>query len=328
MKKTKALYGFTITAVLSLALSLSACQTASQSQSAVEAPLVTVSILPQAFFVERIAGEDLQVNVMVGPGDEPHTYEPTPEQMRMLSKSQVFFSIGVEYEENWITRFQDANPDLVIVDSASGITRISMETHQHNHGDENHQDQDEDDDHDHDSDAEEHHEGSHEHEGEKLDPHVWLSPENGKIIAANVLNTLISIAPEKEADYQKNYKDLIVEIDALDATIESTLSDLPQRTFMVFHPAWGYFANQYDLEQIPVQVGGQEPSPSELIALVDLARAEEISVIFIQPSFDSTSVETIAEEINAEIAVVDPLARNWLENLNTVAEAFGAALGN
>lgn len=312
MKKRKAFFWITTLAVLSLGSALAGCQSPTQNDSPDGPPLVTVSILPQAFFVERIAGESLRVNVMVGPGDEPHTYEPTPEQMRLLSDSQVFFSIGVEYEENWIPRFVDANPTLTIVDSASGIERLPMTDHPHD-----------EEAHGHEADREDLH---HDEEGENLDPHVWLSPENGKIIAANVLESLIGLAPENESDFQENYNELIAEIDALDAAIEATLSGLPKRTFMVFHPAWGYFAKQYDLEQIPVQVGGQDPSPSELTELVDLAREEEIRVIFIQPSFNSASVEAIAEEIDAQIAVVDPLARNWLDNLRAAAEAFAAAL--
>jgi len=326
MKKRKSLYEITITAFLSLGLFFTACQSPNQNQITDEGPLVTVSILPQVFFVERIADDSLRVNVMVSPGDEPHTYEPTPEQMRQLSNSQVFFSIGVEYEENWIPRFKDVNPNLTIVDSASGIERIPMGDHHHHHDEEDHDHEADGEDLHQDENGEDHHH-DHEEEGENLDPHVWLSPENGKIIASNVLESLIALIPEKESDLQENYNELIAEIDTLDAAIEASLSGLPQRTFMVFHPAWGYFAEQYDLEQIPVQVGGQEPSPSELTKLIDLAREEEIRVIFIQPGFDSTSVEAIAEEIDAQIAEVDPLARNWLENLNTVSETFAAALG-
>lgn len=317
--KFKFIFRFTVAILLSQALLLSACQsTQSNENSSDGAPLVSVSILPQAYFVERIAGENVRINVLVGPGDEPHTYEPTPEQMRLLNDSQVFFSIGVEYEQNWVPRFQDINPDLKIIDSANGIDRIAMGEHHH---------------HEHEVEGEHHHdeeaEGEDHHEGEggnNLDPHVWLSPENGKIIAANILESLITLAPEKESVFQDNYTRLIDDIEALETSIETALSGLTQRTFMVFHPAWGYFAHQYDLEQIAVQVGGQDPSPSELAQLIDKAREENIRVIFIQPSFDSASVEALSEEINAEIVMVDPLARDWLANLDAVANAFAAAL--
>ena len=126
---------------------------------------------------------------------------------------------------------------------------------------------------------------------------------------------------------QSNYEALIAEIEALDAQIEALLAGVTGRAFMVFHPAWGYFADQYGLEQVPVQVGGQEPSASDMAELIAIAREENIRVIFIQPTFSTANAQAIAQEINAEIAIADPLARDWLENLERVADAFAAALG-
>lgn len=299
-------------------LLLSACQTGPAPAGPDEAELlVTVSILPQAYFVERIGGDKVAVNVMVGPGEEAHTYEPTPEQMKTLNDSPVFFSIGVEYEETWIPRFEDINPDLKVVDSVKGIERIPMtEDHDHDH---EHED-------DHMEEGNEEHGAEEADHEERPDPHVWLSPTNGKIIAQNILETLIELAPEHEAAFQENYNSLIEDINALDADIHSTLSGMQNRTFMVFHPAWGYFAREYNLEQIPIQVGGQDPSPSELANLIDTAEEQNIRVIFIQPTFSAADAEAIAAEIDAEVAVVDPLARDWLSNLETAAEAFAAAL--
>lgn len=265
--------------------------------------MITVSILPQAYFVERIGGEMVAVNVMVGPGEEAHTYEPKPEQMKMLSESQVFFSIGVEYEESWMPRFEEINPEMIIVDSAAGIERIPMIS-EHSHADE----------------------AGHTDEA-RMDPHVWLSPENGKIIARNILFTLQELAPEQETSFQENYNVLIADIEALEGRINTILSNLEQRTFMVFHPAWDYFADQYNLEQISVQVGGQDPSASELAELVETARQEDVRVIFVQPSFSITGAQAVADEINGEVAVVDPLAKDWLVNLASAAEAFAAAMG-
>jgi zinc transport system substrate-binding protein len=284
-------------------LLVTACQGSQESGNEETSLVVTVSIPPQAYFVDRVAGDAVTVNVMVGPGEEPHTYEPSPEQMKTLSSSQIFFSIGVEYEETWIPRFKDINPELTVIDSAAGIERISMM-----------------DDHDHDEENEDLTEES------RMDPHVWLSPQNGKIIAQNILMALAELAPQHQEAFQENYEDLIGDIAALDSRIKAILSNVDGAAFMVFHPAWGYFAQDYNLEQIPVQVGGQDPSVSELADLVDKAREEDIRVIFIQPSFSSTDAQAIAEEINGEVAVVDPLARDWLTNLEKVAEAFAAAL--
>ena len=317
MHKMKIGFWGAVGLTLLLTAVLAGCQSAPGSEQPVdERPLVTVSILPQAYFVERMAGDSVRVNVMVSPGDEPHTYEPSPEQMRLLSQSQIFFSIGVEYEQSWLPRFQDAHPDLRIVDSARGIERIATNSGDHHHGESPDDEPDAGDQH------------GEEEAAANPDPHVWLSVKNGQIIAANILEALKSLTPEEEGKLQANYEDLIAEMESLDQNIIETLSDLPQDGFLVFHPAWGYFADQYGLEQIPVQIGGQDPSPSELRALVDLARSEDIRVIFVQPAFNAASAEALAGEINAEIVAVDPLARDWLENLRSAADAFAAALEN
>jgi len=290
--------------VSAASLLFSACQPSQQSTVDDDVLQVTVSILPQAYFVERIGGELVAVNVMVGPGEEAHTYEPTPGQMKALAESRIFFSIGVEYEQTWIPRFADINPAMLFVDSAAGIERIPV-------GDAQAQDETETDNHTY---------------NEGLDPHVWLSPDNGKIIAENVLLALIAVSPDHEEVLQANYDALIADIDSLDQRIEAALSGVEQRTFMVFHPAWGYFAEKYNLEQLPVQVEGQDPSVSEMAELIEIAREKDIWVIFIQPTFNSSDAQAIAAEIGAEVAVVDPLARDWLTNLEAVAEAFAAAL--
>jgi zinc transport system substrate-binding protein len=295
-----------------LIISLTACQTTNpQLSHAADALQVTVSILPQAYFVERIGGEAVEINVMVGPGEEAHTYEPSPEQMITLSDSVIFFTIGVEYEEIWVPRFKDINPDMTIIDSAQGIERhLTLETH--THGSEDLEEDIDDDDH-----AEQH-----------FDPHVWLAPDNGKIIAENVLQALNESFPENSAVFNENFTRLMADIDALDAQIETTLTGNNRRKFMVFHPAWAYFADQYNLTQIPVQIGGQDPSAREMAELIQIAQEEQIQVIFVQPTFSTADAEAIAKEIGAQIAVIDPLARNWLENLETVANAFAAALNN
>jgi len=288
---------------------LSACQPSNAGSLTNKENLqVTVSILPQAYFVERIAGDLVDVNVMVGPGEEAHTYEPKPEQMKSLTQSQILFTIGLEYENIWVPRFEDINPSLKIIDSAEGIQRIPLSS-EHAH-------EDEEEDHD-DEDSE-----------EGLDPHVWLSPDNGRVIAENILNALSELAPQHAEEFQENFDNLVEDIEEVDIRIETALSDLAGQKFMVFHPAWGYFARQYNLEEIAVQVGGQEPSASELAALIQIAKKENIKVIFVQPTFSTANAEAIAREINAQVAVVDPLAEDWLANLEAAAKAFATALND
>ena len=301
-------FTFLFPVILTVIILLSACQPAVQSNKPKDESLsVTVSILPQAYFVERIGGEKLNINVMVGPGEEAHTYEPKPEQMIAMGESALFFTIGVEYEDTWLPRFREINPQLMVIDSAKGINRIQAS------GDHSH----EDDDHEDDLQAE---------DVEGTDPHVWLSPDNGKLIAENIFNALVQMMPEEAENLEENYTSLVNDIDRLNASINETLSKFENRTFMVFHPAWGYFAEQYNLEQLSVQVGGQDPSPAEMADLIKIGREEDVRVIFIQPTFSTASVEALSQELGAEIVLVDPLARDWLENLKQAADAFAGAL--
>jgi zinc transport system substrate-binding protein len=266
---------------------------------------VTVSIVPQAYFVERIGGEHVAVNVMVEAGASPATYEPKPEQLTALSKSAAYFSIGVPFENVWLERIAEANSEMRMVDTAAGIERLPLSAHSH---------------HDHDED-EEHAEA----EG-VLDPHIWLSPALVKVQARNIHAALVALDPAREADYTANLDTFLADIEALQADIHATLDGVEQRAFMVFHPSWGYFADEFGLEQIAIEVGGQEPSAQELAALIDTAKEEEIRVIFAQPEFSTADAETIASEIDGEVLLVSPLARDWLSNLQEVAATFAEAL--
>jgi zinc transport system substrate-binding protein len=265
---------------------------------------ITVSILPQKYLVERIGGSHVKVNAMVVEGASPHTYEPKPEQMRELANSAAYFTIGVEYEHTWLDRIQDANPDMQIVDMSEGIERIPMVEH-HHEGEEQ--------------------EGE-EHEESGLDPHVWTSPRLVKLMSNNILAALVKLDPDHQIDFEQNSQALNADIDQLDESIKSTLEGSTDRSFIVFHPAWGYFAQDYNLRQIPIEVEGQEPSPQELVNIINEAKAEHSKVVFAQPGISTKTADTIAQEINGEVVLINPLEENWLENLQKVAEAFASAL--
>jgi zinc transport system substrate-binding protein len=266
---------------------------------------ITVSILPQKYLVERVGGSHVKVNAMVVEGASPHTYEPKPEQMRELANSAAYFIIGVEYENTWLDRIQDANPDMQIVDMSEGIERIPMVEH-HHEGEEQ--------------------EGDEEHEESGLDPHVWTSPRLVKLMANNILAALVKLDPDHQIDFEQNMQVLNADIDQLDESIKSTLEGSTDRSFIVFHPAWGYFAQDYNLRQIPIEVEGQEPSPQELVNIINEAKAEHSKVVFAQPGISTKTADTIAQEINGEVVLINPLEENWLENLQKVAEAFASAL--
>ncbi|MGV8025736.1 MAG: metal ABC transporter solute-binding protein, Zn/Mn family [Anaerolineaceae bacterium] len=264
---------------------------------------VTVSILPQKYFVERIGGDLVDVNVMVGPGEEPHTFEPQPSQMEALSNSQIYFTIGVEFEDAWLAKFKDANPEMKFVDTSAGIAKIPMTAEEH-----------------HDEDAETAHELG------ELDPHIWLSPANVKVIAQTIATALSDNDPQNSSSYQENLNAFLADVDNLDQEIRSSLDTLSTRQFITFHPAWGYFAQDYDLEQITIEIGGNEPSASELATLISYAKENDIHFIFAEPEFSTKSAETIANEINGQVILIDPLAEDWLENIKNVAQSLSNTL--
>lgn len=288
-----------------LALVLAGCGGAATQAPAEPAGVlnVVVSIVPQQYFVERIGGEHVDVTVMVPPGFSPATYEPKPEQLTALSEAAAYFSIGVPFENAWLDRIASANSEMLMVDTTVGIERMPMVAH-HHHGEE------------------EHHEG----EPENPDPHIWLSPQLVKIQAQTIYEALVQLDPAHKAEYKANLDSFIVDIDALDADIREILDEVEIHKFMVFHPAWGYFARDYGLEMIPIEIGGQEPSAAELAALIEEAQEEDIKVIFAQPEFSTKDAETIANEIGGEVLLISPLAPNWLDNLRRVAETFAEVL--
>ncbi|ESA37722.1 cation abc transporter substrate-binding protein [Leptolyngbya sp. Heron Island J] len=281
---------------------------------------ITVSILPQEYFVEKIGGDRVEVNVMVQPGESPATYEPKPQQLKDLSEAEAYVSIGVPFENAWMDKIQSANAQMLVIDSAQGIERLEMAAHHHH--DEDHAEEAAD----HDHEEEHEHEEKHEHAEGTLDPHIWLSPQRVKIQAQNIYQGLVTIDPENEATYQANLTQFLGEIDQLDQQIKQNLVGVENREFIVFHPAWGYFAQDYDLEQVPIEIGGQEPSAAELGELIQQAKTENIQVIFAQPEFSTKSAETIATEIAGEVLFITPLAPNWSDNLLQVSQTFADVL--
>ena len=266
----------------------------------------TVSILPQRYFVERIGGDHVKVNVMVGPGADPHTYEPKPEQLKALSNAAAYFSIGVDFENAWLARISAVNSEMWMVDTAQGIERMPMVARHH---------------------EQEAEEPGHEEESENPDPHIWTSPRLVKIQSQTICDALVRIDPEHKVAYQANLQSFLQDIDELDADIREMLDGMENRRFLVFHPAWGYLARDYGLEMVPVEIGGQEPSAAELTMLITVAKEAGIRVIFAQPEFSTRDAEAIAREIGGEVLLISALAPEWLDNLRRVAETFRKVLG-
>jgi len=288
---------FSLLMILTL---LTACMSSTRTME--DKIMVTVSILPEKYFVERIGGEHVAVNVMVGPGESPHSYEPKAEQMTALSYSALYFSIGVEFEKAWLGKIAAANPEMLIVDLSKDIQKIPISAHSH-------QDEPEE-----------------EHEGGTLDPHIWLSTKNAKLFAESITLSLVEVDKDHQTEYQRNLTSFLEDIKSLEDQIQATFSGIQTKRFFVFHPAWGYFAKDFGLEQVAIEINGSEPSAQELARIIDEAKEEGVQVIFAQPEFSSRTADYIAQEINGEVILISPLEENWLENMKKVADTFSKAL--
>jgi zinc transport system substrate-binding protein len=265
---------------------------------------VFVSVNPQKYFVDRIGNGLVAVQVMVQPGANPAIYEPKPRQMADLAKAKVYFAIGVPFEDVWLPRIAAANPGMRVVHTEKGIVRQPMAAHHHRH--------------------DEHDAEDAQHGG--LDPHIWLSPPLVKIQVKNILSALIALDPAHQEVYEANYRRFASDIDGLDRRLKNIFAGHQGLRFIVFHPAWGYFARTYGIEQVPIEIEGKAPKPSQLQALIEQARKAGMKVIFVQPQFSTKSAEIIAREIGGRVAFADPLAEDWMANLVAVGKEFKAAL--
>jgi zinc transport system substrate-binding protein len=268
--------------------------------------VVAVTLLPQAGFVEAVGGERVETLVMVPPGAEPHNYAVTPDQMVKLSKARMYAKVGspVEFELAWLDKLRAANSGMLMVDCARGIELIKMA----------------------DEDAE-HADGKTAQDGQKgLDPHIWLSARNAKVMTRNIYEGLRQIDPSGAAYYEKNYNDYISQLSLLDEGLTKGLAGLRTRSFIVFHPAFGYFARDYGLKQIAIEQEGKEPEADYLVRLIKEAKAKGIQVIFVAPQFSSKSAEVIASEIGGRVVAINPLAKDFVGNMRAIESAMRQAL--
>lgn len=269
-------------------------------------PLVMVSIPPQEYFVERIAGGRVEVDAALPPGASPATYEPGPAEMRQVAEADLYLSIGVPFESAWLPRLESANPDLPVVAIHRGVDRRPIDrygTH---------------------AEGEEHGYGHGNGHGSP-DPHIWLSPELVRVQADTIAAALTRLDREGDSAYAANLASFGEEIDSLQTGIRAVLEAARGDTFVVFHPSWGYFADEFGLYQLPIEVQGQEPAPSELARLVEVAERLSDPVVLVAPQFSRRSAETLAREIGARLEEADPLARDWASNLLAVARRIAGS---
>ena len=263
-----------------------------------------VSIPPQAGFVRAIGGEHVVVTAFAREGQDPHQIKVEPRQMTRLAKAHVYFSVGMPFENLLLEKMAEHKNPPEIVDTTKGIKLIPFEegAHDHDHG------------HDHD------------HDHGESDPHIWLAPAKIKTQVETIAAALKRLAPEHAGEFDENLAAFLERLDAIDLAISEKMDPLLGESFFVYHPAFGYFADAYGLYQVPVETGGQSPTPKALAEFIKRAKDEEAKIIFVQPQFDQENAKTVAEAIGGKVVPLDPLAEDVLSNLTTIAENIEAAL--
>ena len=276
--------------ILTLLL-LCACGSTTQKS---DKPTITVTLEPLRYFTEAIAGEHYNVVSMVPKGSSPESYDPTPQQLVALSRSEAYLRIGyIGFEQAWMKKLESNAPDMKVFDTSRGVDLIRGEGHWH---------------------------GDHFHEG-GVEPHIWNSTRNAIIIAENIYAALC----ELDATHQEEYKN---RLDVLKETIQRTdenvrtLLENADSTFLIYHPSLSYFARDYGLKQVSIEEGGKEPSPAQLKALIETCRNENVHTIFVQQEFDQRNAQLIANELGVNIISINPLSYDWVKEMIRIAEAL------
>jgi len=276
--------------IAALATSILSCEQKEETSDKIG---VAVTVLPQVEFVESIGGEKVNVTVMVPPGANVHIYEPSPSQMTALAGAKMYARVGsgIEFELVWMDKLIATNRDMLVVDCARGIELQEIAGAA---------------------------EGGPEHGA--MDPHIWISPRNARIMAQNICEGLVQVDPDNRAYYEQNRDAYLQELNRLDQQIRDGLAGVTNRMFMVYHPSFGYFARSYNLTMIPIEEKGREPTAAGLAHLIEQAREHDIKIVFAEPQFNPQSAEVIARAIDGRVVFIDPLARDYILNLHRVLD--------
>jgi zinc transport system substrate-binding protein len=249
---------------------------------------VATTIAPLADFITAVGGDKVKVTVLIPPGAEPHTYEPTPTQMKDVALADLYVMNGGGLEF-WMDKVLQVNKKMLIVDSSRGVELVNES-------------------------------------GGETDPHIWISLRNAAIQVNNICTGLIQVDPANGDYYRKNRDDYLQKLKALDEGFNQTFAAKKGLIFIVYHPAWTYFARDYNLDQVPILENEKEPGPKYLGSIIDLARKNNITVIFVEPQYNPKSAEVIAQEIKARVVALDPLGQNYLENMQYAGQEIAKSL--
>jgi zinc transport system substrate-binding protein len=250
---------------------------------------VFVSILPQQYFVQQVGLDLVNVHVLVGPGQNPATYEPTPQQMVALSRADIYFMIGVPFESAWIDKVKLNNKELTIVECCESISNLDNHDHSHEHN-------------------------------TIYDPHVWTSPKKVIKIADLIKHSLVELDENNADKYEAAAKTFMNKLQLLDETIKNKTANLKNRTLIVSHPSWSYFADEYGFSQVSIEQEGKEIQASSMVKLIKFAKERKVKAVFVQPQFNDRAANVVANELDANVLKLDPLALNYIENMNKITD--------
>ncbi|MDR2929081.1 MAG: zinc ABC transporter substrate-binding protein [Cytophagaceae bacterium] len=277
---------------VSINIILSGCGTRRASH---DKTIISVNIMPEKYFIDRLTGSSLEVNVMLPPGANHATYSPTPQQFKKLSDSRLYIEIGhLGFEQAWSHRLKELNPSIKVLNLSEKTALIHGTSTQH---------------------------GAHSHEG-GIDPHIWMSPKVMAALIYEIKNAIAESFPEMREAVEANYPQLLSEIKDKDRKMCVLAASLSRKEFLIFHPALTYIERDYGFTQIPVEFEGKEPSTARLVSTIELALSHNISVIFVQEEYDIRNAELIAKETDATPVRINPMAYDWMKSIDDVITAF------
>lgn len=266
---------------LLLCLLLVSCSSKKNNQERI----INVTIEPERFLAEAIAGDKYTVNTIVPKGSNPEIYEPSPEQLVKLSEGSIYLRIGqIGFEQIWMDRIRQNAPDMRIYDLSEGIIRPEK--------------------------------------GKYVDPHIWTSVKNMRIMAQHLVEILAKEDPENGEYYRKRAAALTAELKKMDVAFGNQLKSVPNRSFLIYHPTLTYFAKDYNLDQIAIEKEDKEPTPFTVKETINECKRKHVRLILLQKEFDIKNTQMIARQLDAQIVQFDPLAYNWPETMRQVVNAI------
>lgn len=261
---------------------------------------VYASVAPQAYFIEQIGGEQVDVGILIGPGQDAHTYDPSPREIERLGAAEILFTTGLEYEAKIVATLERSRIGIDVVDLTQSIELRELEAHWHDPT------------------------VPHSHENEPGDPHIWLGPAEVRAQAATIRDALTRARPSYADAFATGYERFIAEVDVIETELSRLLADLRGSSVLVYHPAFGYFTDHFGIEQLAIEAGGREPSPRQLQITIEKALAAGVETVFTQPEYDDVAAQAVASAVGARTVVVTPLGEDWPHLMRMIGEALAS----